>query len=220
RAGNIPDAEVVMLMRVGAERECEPAQACDATHLRSHQRYHVIPALERLVVGIALVAIHNRPKPPSINRFKELSKGAIEVVHARSLSESRQPESIRFTPVWPGMLRDIVIHSPDSPALTGEGGVGRPLAPASTPSTSGGKIPCMTKDQVKQILDRVLDWPPQRQEDAARMLREMEQQDASRYRLTDDKADEVERCRADFRDGKERYATDEEIAALWQKCGL
>jgi len=78
----------------------------------------------------------------------------------------------------------------------------------------------MTKDQVKQILDRVLDWPPQRQEDAARMLREMEQQDASRYRLTDDQAAEVERRRADFRAGKERYATDEEIAALWQKCGL
>ena len=78
----------------------------------------------------------------------------------------------------------------------------------------------MTKEQVKAILDRVLAWPPQRQEDAARMLREMEKQDASPYRLTDDQVAEVERRRADFKAGKERYATDEELAALWQKCGL
>jgi len=51
----------------------------------------------------------------------------------------------------------------------------------------------MTRDQVKKILDRVLEWPPQRQEDAARILREMEEQDASPYRLTDDQVAEVER---------------------------
>jgi hypothetical protein len=78
----------------------------------------------------------------------------------------------------------------------------------------------MTRDQVKKILDRVLEWPPQRQEDAARILREMEEQDASPYRLTDDQIAEVERRRADFKAGIERYATDEEVAALWKKCGL
>jgi hypothetical protein len=78
----------------------------------------------------------------------------------------------------------------------------------------------MTRDQVKKILDRVLEWPPRRQEDAARILREMEEQDASPYRLTDDQAAEVERRRADFKAGHERYATDEELAALWKKCGL
>jgi hypothetical protein len=31
---------------------------------------------------------------------------------------------------------------------------------------------------------------------------------------------EVERRRTDFLSGKERYATDEEMAALWKKCGL
>jgi hypothetical protein len=81
-------------------------------------------------------------------------------------------------------------------------------------------MPRMTREQVKQILDRVLDWPQQRQEDAARMLREMEKQDAAPYRLTDEQVAEVERRRADFRSGKEHYATDEELAALWQKCGL
>jgi hypothetical protein len=78
----------------------------------------------------------------------------------------------------------------------------------------------MTKDQVKEILDRVLTWPPKRQEDAARFLREMEAQDASPYRITDQQVEEIERRRADFMTGKERYATDEEMAALWKKCGL
>jgi hypothetical protein len=78
----------------------------------------------------------------------------------------------------------------------------------------------MTKQQVKQILDRVLTWPPERQEDAARLLAEMEQQHTSPYRLTDEQAEEVRRRRLDFASGKERYATDEEVAAVWKKSGL
>ncbi len=78
----------------------------------------------------------------------------------------------------------------------------------------------MTKNQVKEILDRVLTWPPKRQEDAARVLSEMEAQDASPYRLTDEQVAEIGRRRADFAAGSERYATDEEMAALWKKCGL
>jgi hypothetical protein len=78
----------------------------------------------------------------------------------------------------------------------------------------------MTKEQVKEILDRVLTWPAKRQEDAARLLAELEQQDASPYHLSDEQVEEVERRRADFEAGRERYATDEEMAALWKKCGL
>ena len=51
----------------------------------------------------------------------------------------------------------------------------------------------MTRDQVKEILDRVLDWPPERQEDAARVLTEMEEQDHSKLTLTDEQAAEVRR---------------------------
>src|SRR5437588_13010079 len=78
----------------------------------------------------------------------------------------------------------------------------------------------MTKAQVKEILDRVLTWPPERQEGAVRILREIEEQDARRYRLTNKQVEEVERRRADFAAGREHYATDEDLAALWKRCGL
>jgi hypothetical protein len=55
----------------------------------------------------------------------------------------------------------------------------------------------MTKDQVKEILNRVLSWPPERQADVARMLTEMEAQDASPLRLTDEQVAEVKRRLAD-----------------------
>jgi len=51
----------------------------------------------------------------------------------------------------------------------------------------------MTKDQVKEILDRVLTWPPERQADAAEVLTLMEAQDQSDYQLTDEQAAEVRR---------------------------
>jgi hypothetical protein len=51
----------------------------------------------------------------------------------------------------------------------------------------------MTKDQVKEILDRVLTWTPERQSDAAEVLALMEAQDQSDYRLTDEQAAEVRR---------------------------
>jgi hypothetical protein len=78
----------------------------------------------------------------------------------------------------------------------------------------------MTKEQVKEILDRVLTWPPERQEDAVRVLSDMEKQDSSPYRLTDEQVKEIERRRAAFTSGSERNATDEEMAAFWKKCGL
>ena len=55
----------------------------------------------------------------------------------------------------------------------------------------------MTRAQVKEILDRVLTWPPERQEDTARVLREMEEQDSSSLRLSADQVAEVRRRLAD-----------------------
>ncbi|MGZ8229773.1 MAG: hypothetical protein ACXW2A_08240, partial [Burkholderiales bacterium] len=45
--------------------------------------------------------------------------------------------------------------------------------------------------------DRVLTWPAERQEDAARVLTEMEEQDTSTYQLTDEQLAEVKRRLAD-----------------------
>jgi hypothetical protein len=55
----------------------------------------------------------------------------------------------------------------------------------------------MSKEQMKAVLDRVLTWPSERQEDAAKILMLMESSDESIYRLTDDQVAEVQRRRAD-----------------------
>ena len=51
----------------------------------------------------------------------------------------------------------------------------------------------MTRAQLKEILDRVLTWPPERQEDAARVLREMEEQDGNTLQLSTEQVAEVRR---------------------------
>lgn len=55
----------------------------------------------------------------------------------------------------------------------------------------------MSKEQVKAVLDRVLTWPYERQEDAAKLLMLMESQDQSDYRLTDAQVELVRQRRAD-----------------------
>ena len=53
----------------------------------------------------------------------------------------------------------------------------------------------MTKEQVKEILDRVLTWPPKRQADIAHAVQLMEAQDRSDIQLTDEQLAEVRRRR-------------------------
>jgi len=55
----------------------------------------------------------------------------------------------------------------------------------------------VSKERVKAVLDRVLTWPSERQEDAAKLLMLMESQDESVYRLTDEQVEEVRRRMAD-----------------------
>jgi hypothetical protein len=54
----------------------------------------------------------------------------------------------------------------------------------------------MTKEQVKEILERVLTWPPERQADIARVAELMEEQDSSACQLTDEQLAEMRRRRA------------------------
>jgi hypothetical protein len=55
----------------------------------------------------------------------------------------------------------------------------------------------MTREQIKEVLDRVLTWPPERQEDAADILMSIEAQDKSGYRLADNQLAELRRRRAE-----------------------
>jgi hypothetical protein len=55
----------------------------------------------------------------------------------------------------------------------------------------------MTRDQVKEILERVLSWPPERQADVAHVVEFMEEQDKSDLRLSEEQAAEVRRRLAD-----------------------
>jgi hypothetical protein len=53
----------------------------------------------------------------------------------------------------------------------------------------------MSKDQIAAVLDRVRTWPEERQQDAVRLLLEMEAQDSSPHHLSDDQLTEVRRRR-------------------------
>ena len=53
----------------------------------------------------------------------------------------------------------------------------------------------MTKEQVKAVLDRVLTWPPERQQDVADMLALFEEQDRHPLRLTEEQRAEIRRRR-------------------------
>jgi hypothetical protein len=54
----------------------------------------------------------------------------------------------------------------------------------------------MTTKAFKKALERVESWPEERQDDAARMLLEMEAQMTSGYHLTDEQLAELRRRRA------------------------
>jgi hypothetical protein len=55
----------------------------------------------------------------------------------------------------------------------------------------------MTRDRVKEVLDRVLTWPSARQAELVHMIQLMEKQDQSDLELSDEQAAEVRRRLAD-----------------------
>ena len=60
----------------------------------------------------------------------------------------------------------------------------------------------MTKDQVKEVLDRVLTWPPERQEDAAQLLLVLEAQEGEFYHPDDDELAAIEEGLAQAKRGE------------------
>ena len=69
----------------------------------------------------------------------------------------------------------------------------------------------MTKDQVKEILDRVLNWPPDDQEKVARFVRAVEER-----RGGDDITDEEWKL-IEARAARRDLATDEEVEQMFSR---
>jgi predicted transcriptional regulator len=65
------------------------------------------------------------------------------------------------------------------------------------------------------VLDRVRTWPPERQEDAVRVLLEMEAEGTQIYQLSEDELADVEEGLREIERGE--VATDEEVAALFNR---
>lgn len=77
----------------------------------------------------------------------------------------------------------------------------------------------MTK-MLRDVIERMRQWPEERQDQAAQVLLDLEAQQANRYRLTAEQVAEVERIQHQVRDGTVAFASDEQMAAFWKKCGL
>ena len=71
---------------------------------------------------------------------------------------------------------------------------------------------------LKQALERASRWSPERQDDAARLLLMIGEQDHTNYRLSPEQQAGVTEALAEVERGA--FASDEEMGALWAKCGL
>lgn len=75
----------------------------------------------------------------------------------------------------------------------------------------------MTRDQVKEVIERVLTWPLERQEDAAQMLLALEAREGELYHPDDDEWAAIEEG---FAQAKRREAVSaDEIAVLFKQRG-
>jgi len=75
----------------------------------------------------------------------------------------------------------------------------------------------MTKDQVKEVLDRVLTWPPERQQDAAELLLALEACEGELYHPSDGEWAAIEEGLAQAKRGE--FVSADEIAALLRPGG-
>jgi putative addiction module component (TIGR02574 family) len=77
----------------------------------------------------------------------------------------------------------------------------------------------MTK-LLDQAIEQARELPAEEQDALAEALFAHIANDDRPYRLTADQVEEVRRRQKDLRDGKIQLATDEEVAAVWKRCGL
>jgi hypothetical protein len=73
----------------------------------------------------------------------------------------------------------------------------------------------MTKDQVKAVLDRVLTWPPEAQEEAVASLVTIEEEFMGSHELSSDDREALLRSAEDVRQG--RFATDDQVKTTFDR---
>jgi len=73
----------------------------------------------------------------------------------------------------------------------------------------------MTKEQIKAVLDRVLTWPPERQQDAADMLLWLEAKEGEFYHPLDDEWAAIQEGLEQARRGE--FVSEEEMDAFWKR---
>ena len=77
----------------------------------------------------------------------------------------------------------------------------------------------MTK-LLQDVIERVRQWPDERQDEAAHVLLQLEAQRTSRLRLSPEQVEEVARIQRKVADGSATFASDAEMTAFWKSCGL
>jgi hypothetical protein len=73
----------------------------------------------------------------------------------------------------------------------------------------------MTKEQIKVVLDRVLTWSPEAQEEAVASLQTIEEEFMGSHELSLEDREALERSAEDVRHG--RFATDEDVKRVFDR---
>src|SRR5262249_22667599 len=74
---------MIMMLGVGVEGGFQAAQTAGSLKLRKDQHRQMVPALERLAIGVPVVPLHDRAELPPFDGFEQPCKDAIDELHAR-----------------------------------------------------------------------------------------------------------------------------------------
>jgi len=77
----------------------------------------------------------------------------------------------------------------------------------------------MTK-LLEEAIAKARELPEADQDLAAEAVLSVVYKNAPAYQLTPEQVEQVKRIQKEIREGTARFASDEEMAALWKKCGL
>ena len=73
--------EVIMVLGTGVPAGLQRPKAVEVAQLREDQRHQMIPAEERLVVGVPVVPCDDRREPPPVDRFQEFGENGRSEAH-------------------------------------------------------------------------------------------------------------------------------------------